>query len=89
MPLWASGQAETIHGLKKQFVLAECCCQLAESEKSAVRIELEAKRDQLVQNYMQEQRKLYSELLPEVNMCSTISNKSDVCGRTMPKTASL
>lgn len=42
-------------------------CMLAERGRPAVRQELEAKRDQLVQNYVQEQRKLYSELVPEVN----------------------
>lgn len=38
----------------------------AESERSTLRASLEAKRDQLVHNYVQEQRQLYSELLPEV-----------------------
>ena len=40
----------------------------AESERSAVRADLEAKRDHLVQNYVQEQRTLYSELIPQVNV---------------------
>lgn len=39
----------------------------AESERAAVRKHLEATRDQLVQNYVQEQQKLYSELIPEVS----------------------
>ena len=38
----------------------------AEGERSVVKEALEAKRDQLVQNYVQEQQKLYSELIPEV-----------------------
>ncbi|KAL3147596.1 hypothetical protein ABBQ38_014648 [Trebouxia sp. C0009 RCD-2024] len=36
-----------------------------ESERTAVRKRLEAMRDQLVQNYVQEQQRLYSELIPE------------------------
>lgn len=52
----------------KHCLVAECSvCTLAESERTAVRKRLEAMRDQLVQNYVQEQQRLYSELIPEVN----------------------
>ena len=57
---------------QKQFVgcteavIAGSVLLSAESTQSTVRSSLEAKRDQLVRNYVQEQRKLYSELLPEV-----------------------
>lgn len=38
----------------------------AESEKADVQNRLETLKDELVQNYVQEQQKLYAELLPEV-----------------------
>ena len=47
-------------------MLAERGCGHVESERGGVRSSLEAKRDQLVHNYVQEQRRLYSELIPEV-----------------------
>ena len=47
-------------------MLAEHGCGHAESERGRVTSSLEAKRDQLADNYVQEQRKLYSELIPQV-----------------------
>ncbi len=38
----------------------------ADSEKADVQHRLETLKDKLVQNYVQEQQKLYAELLPEV-----------------------
>ncbi len=38
----------------------------ADSEKADVQNRLETLKDKLVQNYVQEQQKLYAELLPEV-----------------------
>ncbi len=38
----------------------------ADSEKADVQNRLETLKDELVQNYVQEQQKLYAELLPEV-----------------------
>ena len=38
----------------------------AEHDRRKVQEQLQAKRDQLVQNYVREQRGLYAEMLPEV-----------------------
>ena len=56
--------AHNIHTLIHLFAISTPLC--AEADKTAVQQSLEAKKDDLVQNYVQEQRKLYSELLSEV-----------------------
>ncbi len=50
-------------------VRLDCECQHmlhADSEKADVQNRLETLKEELVQNYVQEQQKLYAELLPEV-----------------------